>query len=321
MIDIRTIDRLLTQVAALVVILLALSSVNGQERIVETAADESILRGSGQNTDRAAAARRLGFSGNSKAEKVLLEFVTDANTGVSVEAILGLGQLRSKRSAGRLIEIVEKTTNSEIKRASIFSLGLIGDRKAVGTLIPELESSDPLIKRNVIVSLGLLGDSRAVEPLLGLPHDDDHSSCAPVAIALGQIKSDTAIPRLFEWLNGDDFEVCTNAAIALVMIGGKKQVTPLLAALKSENAITRASAAFALGRIKDRRAFNALIGLLKDRSKRVVLNTIAALENLGDRRAVSNLQILTDNTATDPEISSRARKAIEALIAGYSSRS
>lgn len=77
--DIRTIYRLLTQVAALVVILLALSSANGQKRSVEIAADESILRGRGENTDRAAAAMRLGFSGNSKAVNLLNDLCSDAD--------------------------------------------------------------------------------------------------------------------------------------------------------------------------------------------------------------------------------------------------
>lgn len=275
---------------------------------------QRVLIESDDSGERAEAARALGQLGSGKPVKTLLRSLSDSNDEVREQAILALGQLRSRDAVSPIIVLFQSSEAQRLRSASAFALGLIGDRRAVNPLVAELERSDEVSRKNIIVALGLLGDPRAVKPLLSIPHDEEHKGCAPIAIALGQIKRGVPSDKLFDWLNGPEGDICPNAAIALVLVGGKSQVNPLIQVLNSENAISRQSAAFALGTLKDKRAVLPLIVLLNDVDLKVRLATIAALKLIRDKQAVEPLENIV-RSDIDPGARERAAEAIKAILA------
>lgn len=271
-----------------------------------------ILAGGVDAKERAAAAQLLAQRGEQKAVKDLMRAANDPDGAVRLQAILALGQLRSRAAVPLLIEILTTATDTRERAAAAFALGIVRDGRAVGPLIEQMKTAGSPLVQNIIISLGRLGDPRAVEPLLALSHDDDHEACAPIALALGQVRSRIPAAKLFEWLNSDEGDVCPNAAIALVLIGGKTQVIPLIEVLKNRNPVSRRSAAFALGALRDRRAVLPLIETLKDTDKRVRLNAIAALSSMRDKRAVDPLSE-AGKSDDDAEVRAEATAAIKRI--------
>jgi HEAT repeat protein len=114
------------------------------------------------------------------------------------------------------------------------SLGHLGDRTAVPTLIAALEDSDPTTRLYASWALGNLGDPQAVEPILSRFGDDDPGVRKMAVYAAGALGDERAVPRLQAALGDPDRDVSWNAAVALAQLGDASGEALLLQMLDQE---------------------------------------------------------------------------------------
>jgi HEAT repeat protein len=68
------------------------------------------------------------------------------------------------KDSGELIKDL-KDKDSSVRRHAIEMLGIMGDKKAVDTLILVLKDKNRFVRQEAIASLGKIGGERVVEPL------------------------------------------------------------------------------------------------------------------------------------------------------------
>ncbi|MDQ7816623.1 MAG: HEAT repeat domain-containing protein [Melioribacteraceae bacterium] len=221
--------------------------------------------------------------------------------------------LRKVVSAIPLIIPALKDTLSNIREIAVFSLGHIGDRRAVSPLIEKLNDTsgnvryytiaaldklqdsaavDPIInllsnekslnvKTKAAESLGRFGKQSAVKPLLNILNSDKDIKLLQITIAsLGNLKSEEAVPVLTELLisNKDVRDKCVEA---LININSPKAIELLIPALKSNFIDIRCAAANVFAGLKDPRTIEPLIKALKNDNKPKSVDAIQmALEKI-----------------------------------------
>lgn len=130
---------------------------------------------------RWSAASALGPIEDRRAIAPLMEAAGDRHAYVRMCAVLSLGHFKDRRVLELLLSTLEYDTDYSVQCAAAGSLGDIGSRHAVPSLLGLLERtrrdaytySD--LRRSAIWALGRIGDERAVEPLTALierPTDD-----------------------------------------------------------------------------------------------------------------------------------------------------
>jgi len=87
---------------------------------------------------------------------------------------------------------------SQVRSVAIYTLGEIGEARAVDLLIGMLQDPDRHIRRIAVRALGKIGDKRAVEPLVAVlsKQGENLSVRCTAAWALGQMGDPQACPAL-----------------------------------------------------------------------------------------------------------------------------
>lgn len=140
-----------------------------------------------------------------------------------------------------------------------------------------------------IKSLGKVGNKDAVESLLALLDDQREKIRREAVSALTVIKDERSLQALINKLTDDDTGVRRRAALALGEFGGKEAVEPLIAGLNTNDHDFQTCCAWSLGKIKDKRAVKALILALESPYLRLVAHAAVALGEIGDRSSVEPL--------------------------------
>ena len=157
-----------------------------------------------------------------------------------------------RRVAERLLKKIEDTfdwgppNDRNVRSLAAETLGMIGDVRAINSLIVALKDEDKDVRCSAAEALGMIGDVRAVDPLI---------------IAL----------------KDEDKDVRCSAAKVMGMIGDKRAIEPLIAALKDMREIVREAAAEALGKIRDVQALKPLMAGLEDDTYAVRAEAVNAL--------------------------------------------
>jgi len=328
---------------------------------------------------RATAARALGQISDPSALWPLDKAMRDRVKSVRLEAAAILSRTGDPRAIGLLIDALG-SRDWRIRKQARESIAKVGSR-AVEMLIPILWARNWRKRFDAVYTLGQIGDSRAVEPLIAVlqsknhgisqwlamlskelanrierwPDDNDsflrrqglHKVGLKVlrnlgwgnateelrqeaAIALGQIGSAEAIGALSTALGDENVYLRVRAVDALEQIGDPRAVEPLVTALQDEDAGVRARAAAALGNIGDPRAVEPLIAILQDEDRsidwwKVYWKAVEALGKIGDPRAVgpalNGWCLRTDSWSRDGEkdvakaLGKIGTPAVEPLIA------
>ena len=164
---------------------------------------------------------------------------------------------------------------------------MIGDRRAVGPLIPMVSHNHSRMRAAAANALAVLGDRSAVPALVSALDDPD-------------------------WLTLDDprfrdLIVSSTAAHVLGRLGANDE---LVDALKHDNPLVREAAAFQLGRLGSRQAIPALIKQADDPDALVREAVIEALGRFDDPRATETVRSAAADTC--PVVARTAAKAITA---------
>jgi hypothetical protein len=111
------------------------------------------------------AAWYLGKLGEVEAVPALIRLLRAADPNARSAGAIALGRLRALEAVPDLITLAESDQDLAPQSHAIGALAKIGDVRAVGPLLPLLESPSWLIRRDAAHALGLLADTTAIEPL------------------------------------------------------------------------------------------------------------------------------------------------------------
>ena len=219
-----------------------------------------------------------------------------------------LGKRKAKEAVPQLIQILEMTSNPELKERVIKALGEIGDISALSPLIEALKDKRWEIKNAVIEALGRIRDKRAIpilekllldnevrvyaaqalaqlgvsQPLEGLLKEKEPWIVAKAAEAIGKLGIKDAINSLIDVLNHPSWEVQIEVIEALGKLRASQAVKEIIYLLnKSSKPEVQAAGVLCLSKIAKEEAIPSLIKALKSHHQEVRSASAEALGNLG----------------------------------------
>ena len=157
---------------------------------------------------------------------------------------------------------------------------------AVEPLIEALKTDDPYTLRLGIRILGLIGDKRALPSLLEFSSYPGWRVRSVVAFALGRIGAREATPWLISALGDSVDLVRKSAAVSLGELNDPRATNPLLKGLSDPFYGVRYSAARALSKLGEA-VVDSLLAILQEPLGRYY--AIEVLGELGDKRALNSL--------------------------------
>ncbi|RBQ24596.1 HEAT repeat-containing taxis proteinF [Candidatus Methanobinarius endosymbioticus] len=144
----------------------------------------------------------------------LIQDLNDVDEFVQEEAF-GILELRAEESFEPLLEVLStKGINKDIKQSSVKLLGIIGNDKAIDSLIATLKDNNKLVRREASTALSRMGD-KAVEPLIDILNDEDWRVRGAAAWTLGKIGDKHAIEPLKSILDDESGFVRSGAKYAV----------------------------------------------------------------------------------------------------------
>lgn len=140
-------------------------------------------------------------------------------------------------------------------------------------------------------TLGMIGDKRAIEPLIEALQDE--SVRIDALRALGMFEDERAIEPIREFLKSGDLDSTERILAARALKGNNSNVAKILIPLAKDDSdeTVRGQALRSLGTTKDEEAFQFLVKVLEDddTSHYEQSCAIEALGNMGNRRAIDLL--------------------------------
>jgi HEAT repeat protein len=199
-------------------------------------------------------------AGGSTGPEFLRIFLSDRRLDIRVLATQALGVIGDERAVESLIQAL-KDEEIDIRKTAAWALGEIKDKRAVEPLIRALTDKNFVFRVSAAEALARIGDVRAVEPLIQALKDQKTDIRDTAVRILGELGDQRAVEPLIHVLMDKNFGFRAAAAEALAKIGGVRAADPLIRVLKDEDLCTE-SAAIALGRIGDRQHAALLIDYL-----------------------------------------------------------
>lgn len=250
---------------------------------------------------RSYCAKMLGeiSDNDKKILNVLLEGINDKDENVRCETVKSICKFKDPDTIDCLIKILTEDPSSIVKSEAAYSLGRIGDKKALYPLFEALKEKDPLVREWAIYGLGLLKEPEAEETLIVIMKEDPEPKVrANAAKALGETGTIDGLRALIETLETDSSSIVReNAAFAIGMIKDFWAIDPLIEALKDPEAKVRANAAYSLGLQENERAVYSLIEAYNDKEIIVREQVIYALRWIEGEEAIKGIE----KALKDPE--------------------
>jgi len=179
-------------------------------------------------------------------------------------------ELERKKDVESIIKVLKSSKNTAVRARALESLGNIGDKDAIRTLIDTITSETD--------------DNLKIAAAEAIAWADETVLKTFVEKISGQkIKGAKWVlaGHFIKLLNKPEVSFRTNAAIALGRLGEKKAVKALCGALKDSSPKVRRAAAIALGMIEDPSAIDPLVETLHDSNPSVRLAVLESLNDLG----------------------------------------
>lgn len=142
-------------------------------------------------------AEALGKIGNPKAIPPLIEAFREMdaeNSDLWWKASRALLKIKDSAVVDALCEALQHDI-PQVRMGAAYTLGEIGDTRAVESLIPVLrEDQEERVRTQAAHALGQLGDKRAIQPLIEALKDQDHSVRYAAIMALWKLEAKEAVP-------------------------------------------------------------------------------------------------------------------------------
>lgn len=173
----------------------------------------------------------------------LIQDLKDDDNNVRSHAIYSLGQIGDEKAVEPLIQVMDdENERIDVRNHAICVLGEIGDRRAVEPLIQVLKNKEEetSVRMGATRALAEIGDRRALEPLIQAMNDKDESVRNHAEYALIQF-GETAVESLIQVMNDENetIEVRSHAAEALSRIGEGHAVEPFIETLNEDDNSTQ----------------------------------------------------------------------------------
>lgn len=259
----------------------------------------------------------------------VIEALNSQNMKTREQAIELLGQMKARKAAKVLCELLEDK-EPEIRKKAAIALRYIKELATVTCLAKSLYDPEDPVQWEAISSLAEMGD--AAIPYLHKKFNESHGYTQKyVAEALKNFMDAGNVKFIREKLTVQGEEVKIEVLFSLTTIASKykyldneakkeriaqelrETVQSLIQILLDENASCRNFVSLALGSIKDKRAIHPLIKVLEDKDERVQVSAIEALGELDDIFVIPYLE--KKLTSENKEVKETAEKIIGLL--GY----
>jgi HEAT repeat protein len=227
---------------------------------------------------RRAGVRAIAIRADDDAVARLRGLIDDADMGVRLEALAGLGQLKAKEALPAISRAAADESRPEVRAAALRALGAVGGATVVPELVDALRSDSIAVRVAAIQGLEATGHPDAVTPLLYAMERDPYAGVVAVAsravVTLGGEKASAGFRRL-----GADPKGKRSVRVAAVQGLGKLGDREALASLLGDAEVGE-EAALALADLRDGRAVPRLLeSVTEGRSRR----SLPALEGLAAR--------------------------------------
>lgn len=205
---------------------------------------------------------RLAKSGHPQAIEPLIYALQFADWRFLMPAAKALEHLGDARAIEPLVHAISEhdTQSADVRSSLLSALHSLGGDTCVA-LAPLLRSSNVEVRRNAVFSLGQYGDARAVKPLIAALSNGDDKMRQDAATSLGRLATgqsakttiralrEQAVEPLIRALHDSDDGVRADSALALGSIGDKRAVEPLFEVLHDGYKRARYAATHALNQL------------------------------------------------------------------------
>jgi HEAT repeat protein len=288
---------------------------------------------------RGAAAQSLGHLESVASVPALTLAMRDSDEWVRYYAVRALGQIRSPESIDALASALREDQAVQVRIAAADALGAIGGRRIVSVLAPFVNSEDSNLSRAALLALGVVGHPDALHPILSALRSDDPLRRLNAVRAIAARRDHEAAEAL-QWTAGADNDeavaagaieelskMATSESIAallrlasdrrlrekaIVQISrlGLSHLESIKAGLSSPQLETRRAVVEALGRMKTPEASVALSIALDDDRPEVRLAALLALRRLGSHVSERRLWSMAQNDP-DSGVREAARQGLQ----------
>ena len=107
-------------------------------------------------------AMAIGSTKDSTYGQALSDGLDDENQDTRLAAIQATGMVRFKGSISKIDRIIQNSSDQGEKLAATIALGMVGEKKAIPTLVKLLEDEEPNIRWDAAIALAKMGDKSGV---------------------------------------------------------------------------------------------------------------------------------------------------------------
>jgi len=261
----------------------------------------------------------LGKIGNKDAEDTLKSLINDPNPTVRKNSVIALEKLIDEPDE---INIILNTLNDgdiEVKKAAIWLLGNLGDKRALKPLSELLKDQEEEIRRATVKSLQkLLTTFKTFKIIYDIIKKRNVLARREAVKLLGLIghQSPQAIKTLIRLLNSKDSAIRRLSFSGILKIFRSEQSVSektnilelILLSLKAKEPLIRKNCAKILGRIGDDRVIEPLLVLLNDSKAGVRRAATDSLARFGNSRVI----LIASQFLEDPDW--KLRRSIVRLL-------
>ena len=138
---------------------------------------------------RLSAAISLAKLKNPKTSASLRKHMNSSDTKLAIACIRGLGYLRDKQAANKLIELYKSSKNIRVRATAISAIGQISPKNANLILTEALTDSAELVRYQALCALGKIGDKNLLPKIKPLLKDYNSSVRKAAVNAIKQIEA------------------------------------------------------------------------------------------------------------------------------------
>jgi HEAT repeat protein len=277
-----------------------------------------LARGGASMDSRANAARAIGVLRGSAAIPDLLEAVRSKDTTVIYESLVALRKIRDKSAAPK-ISFLLRDLDEKVQIAAIETTGLLQNKAALPDLVDVLERTrSSKVRRAALTAAAMLPDESSRSIYTRYLSDKDEGLRGAAAEGFARLKNKADIAVLEPAYESETkLSPRLSMAFALVMLGKTEvsEFSPLQLLVNTLNSSSRGGEAFAfLEELARDPAIRASLYSAMERgtkSEKIQLSRVMARS--GDEDSVATLEILSRDT--DSETAQEALRALQNLKA------
>ncbi len=207
-----------------------------------------LVRGGGNMEARANAARALGILRAKAAVPDLVAALRSKDTDVIYESLIALQKIRDE-SAAPGVAFLLRDLDEKVQLAAIETVGLLQNKSSVPQLLDVLEHTrKSQVKRAALTSLAMLPDEKSRTVYTRYMHDKDEGLRAATAEGLGRLKNPSDLPTL-EAAFKDEGKMAPRLAQAFALVTlGKNEIaefSPFQLLINTLNSVGYRGVAFA----------------------------------------------------------------------------